>query len=181
MTRPVWGLRPYGPGPVNALLFGIDRLGYYRERGFTVRPHGKLIDFMQLDLRYTGELQSSLSLEAGHEVFPNHFPVRPNPVIADGHLRSVSATLAYDSRPMIRRRRVDSRIPRATFTRITLYAEVASPRVIPNDFAFHRYWIELERRQRTLGLGLTTVQAAAGIATGVVPPQREFGVDLGLR
>jgi len=181
MTRPVLGLRPYGPDPVNALLFGIDRLDYYRERGFTISAHGKLIDFTQLDLRYTDELQSSLSLEAAHEVFPSHFPVRPNPVIADGHLRSVSATLAYDSRPMIRRRRVDSRIRRATFTRITLNAEVASPRVIPNDFAFHRYWIELERRQRTLGLGLTTVQAAAGIATGVVPPQREFGVDLGLR
>jgi hypothetical protein len=71
---------------------------------------------------------------------------------------------------MIRRRRVDSRIPRATFTRITLNAEVASPRVNPNDFAFHRYWVELERRQRTLGLGLSTVQAAAGLATGLVPP-----------
>jgi hypothetical protein len=179
--RSVLGLRPYRPDPFNALLFGIDRLDYYRERGFTLSADGKLLDFTQLDLHYNDELQSSLPVATGYSVFRSRFPVRPNPLIEDGHLRSVSATLSYDSRPMIRRRRIDSRIPQATYTRIALNAEVASPRVIPNDFAFHRYWVEFERRQRTLGLGLTTVQAAAGLATGQVPPQREFGVDLGLR
>jgi len=182
LSRATLGLRPRGPDPLNALLFGIDRLDYYRERGVTLGMHGKLLDFTQLDLRYADERQFSLPVTTTYAMFPNRrFPERPNPSIADGRMRTVAATLAYDSRPMIRRRRSDTRLAGATFTRVSFNVEVASPHFTPSDFWFHRYWMELERRQRTLGLGLTTLQAAAGIATGLVPPQREFGVDLGLR
>jgi hypothetical protein len=39
----------------------------------------------------------------------------------------------------------------------------------------------LVRQQRTLNLGISTLTAAGGIATGWVPPQRYFVVDFGMQ
>ena len=164
-----------------ALLFGIDRLDYYRERGLTVSLSTKLIDFTQLDLAYNDQWQSSLPAITDYSVFPSRLPLRSNPPIAEGRLRSVSAALTYDTRRMMRRDHMDFRLGGGTWTRITASVEVAAPDFIANDFNFRSYAIHLEQRQRTLGLGFTTLAAAAGLATGQVPPQRYFAVDVGAR
>jgi hypothetical protein len=179
--RSTFGSRSSGPDPFNTLLFGIDRTDYYRERGFTGTVSTKLLDFTRLDLQYDDQLQSSLPVLNGYSLFSGRQPIRSNPPIADGRLRTLSATLTYDSRPMMRRLRIDSRMRTNTSTRVTLSAEAALPKLIPDDFDFRRYGVQIEQRQRTLGLGITTITAAAGLTTGQVPPQREFGVDFGVR
>jgi hypothetical protein len=172
------GLRTYDP-TFDALLFGVDRLDYYREQGLTLSVSTKLLDFTQLDLAYHDAWQSSLPALADYSLFSSRFPMRPNPPIQDGRLRSLAGTLTFDSRPMMRRKQVDTRLRGGAWTRITLSAEVASPDLIANDFDFRSYGIRVEERRRTLGLGFTTLTAAAGLATGQVPPQRYFAVDVG--
>ena len=53
--------------------------------------------------------------------------------------------------------------------------------MLHGDFSYRRYSVLVERRQRTFNLGVTTLFAAGGLATGWVPPQRYFAVDFGMR
>jgi Family of unknown function (DUF5686)/Carboxypeptidase regulatory-like domain len=178
--RPTLVSRDYNP-TVRALLFGIDPHDYYRARGWTATFSTKLVDFTRLDLRYTDVRQSSVGLVTGYAVFDGDEAPRPNPPIADGRLRALSATLAYDSRPLLEQNGRAYYLGTLTHTRISLDAEIAAPRLIPSDFAFRRYTLELERRQRTLNLGVTSLHAVASLATGRVPPQCYGVIDFGMR
>ena len=159
---------------LNELLFGRDLQDYYRAHGYALTASVRVLPFTRLDLRYTDEAESSLSL-AAYPLFGNRQFVRPNPPIADGPLRSVTAAVTYDSRPVVRRFDGDTRLAQLTSTRITLTSERAA--AAP---AWGRYAVQIERRQPTLGLGLTTLTLAGATTTGAVPPQREFGVNFGL-
>jgi hypothetical protein len=158
---------------LNALLFGRDLQDYYRAHGYALTASVRVLPFTRLDLHYTDETESSLSL-AAYPLFGNRQFVRPNPPIADGQLRSVTAAVTYDSRPVIRRFDADTRLRQLTSTRITLTGEVAA--AAPE---WSRYSLQIERRQPTLGLGLTTLTLAGATTTGAIPPQREFGVNFG--
>jgi uncharacterized protein DUF5686 len=162
-----------GGDDASALLFGRDRQDYYRARGYAITGSVRVLPFTRLDLQYTDESESSLPVATTYAVFPNRRSVRANPSIADGQLRSISATVTYDSRPVLRRLESDTRLFQASSTRITLTGERA--------FDFGRYSLQLERRQPTLGLGLTTLTVAGATTAGHVPPQREFGVNFGHR
>ncbi len=180
VTRPTFVSRAYNP-TYRALMFRLDPRDYYRERGFTLAAGTKLFDFTRLELRYDDQRQTGLPVVTDYSVFTARRPQRPNPGILEGTLRSVSASLTYDSRSMLRRKEGDAYLPSPTWTRVTLGAEIAPHDVLHSDFAYRRYSVLVERRQRTLNLGVTTLFAAGGIATGWVPPQRYFAVDFGMR
>ncbi len=166
---------------VEALLYRRDPLDYYRERGLTLTFSIKLLDFTRLDLHYNDQEQSTLPVVTEYSLLrPSRAP-RGNGFIVDGRLRSLSGSLSYDSRSFMRRNGLDSHLPSLTWTRVSVSAEVASPGLIPDDFNFRRYSLQLERHQHTLGLGVTTINALAGITTGTVPPQRYFTIDFGMR
>ena len=162
---------------LNALLFGRDLQDYYRAHGYALTASVRVLRFTRLDLRYTDEAESSLSL-AAYPLFGNRQFVRPNPPIADGQLRSVTAVVTYDSRPVVRRFDADTRLAQLTSTRITLTSELAAAPAAAA--AWGRYALQIERRQPTLGLGLTTLTLAGATTTGAIPPQREFGANFGL-
>ena len=180
VSRPTFVSRAYNP-TYRALLFRLDPLDYYRERGLALGLDAKLVDFTRIELRYNDQRQTSLPVVTDYSVFAVRRLQRPNPVILDGTLRSVSASLTYDSRSLLRRPDADVYLRSVTWTRLTLGAEVAARDVLHGDFSFRRYSLLIERRQRTLNLGVTTVVAAGGIATGWVPPQRYFTIDFGMR
>lgn len=180
MPRSTWISRGYNP-TVRALLFGIDPLDYYRERGLTLSAGTTLLDFTDLDLRYDDARQWSLPVVTEYSVFRRKQTSIANPPITDGHLRSVKAGLTYDSRSRIRRTHDEQILPSLSYTRVRLEGEFASPSLIPNDFDFRWYTLTLERRQRTFNFGVTTLTASGGIATGTVPPQRYFTIDFGMR
>jgi hypothetical protein len=180
VTRPTFVSRAYNP-TFRALLFRLDPLDYYRERGLTLALGAKLVDFTRLEVRYHDDRQTSLPVVTDYSLFSARRPQRPNPTIVDGMLRSVSGTFTYDSRSQLRRQDADVYLPSLTWTRLTLGAEIAAHDVLGGDFAFRRYSVLVERRQRTLNLGVTTIFAAGGVATGWVPPQRYFAVDFGMR
>jgi Family of unknown function (DUF5686)/Carboxypeptidase regulatory-like domain len=172
--------REYNP-TYRAMFFRLDPYDYYRERGGNATLTSKLVNFTRLSLKYTDVRQSSLSVVTDYSVFSTDRVQRLNPLIRDGRMRSLSGTLSYDSRPLLREGGQAFYLQALTRTRVTVDAEVASPGLIPNDFDFRRYSLMIDRQQRTLNLGLTSIMAEAGIATGTVPPQRYFVVDFGMR
>ncbi|PYO27078.1 MAG: hypothetical protein DMD73_10615, partial [Gemmatimonadetes bacterium] len=180
VNRPTFVSRSYDP-TYRALLFRLDPLDYYRERGLTLALGSKLVDFTRLELRYNDQRQTSLPVVTDYSVFSARRPQRPNPPIVEGTLRSVSGSLTYDSRSMLHRPNADVYLPTLTWTRLTLGVEVAAHDVLGGDFAFRRYSLLFERRLCTGNLGITTLLAAGGVATGWVPPQRYFTVDFGKR
>ena len=180
INRP--SLAPHSMDPtVEALLYRRDPLDYYRERGLTLSFATRLLDFTRLDLHYNDQQQSGLPVVTDYSVLQPSRAPRVNGFIVDGRMRSLSGSFTYDSRSLLRRNGQDSRLPSVSWTRIAVSAEVASPSLIPNDFDFGRYSLQIERHQRTLNLGVTTINALVGITAGTVPPQRYFTIDFGMR
>jgi hypothetical protein len=181
-SRPTLVSRDYNP-TYRALLFRLDPLDYYREHGWTLSLNGKLLDFTEVDLRYKDVRQSSVDVVTDYALFSVDRLQRPNPAVVDGRLRSLRGSIIYDSRPLLRSKGQDYYFEQfgQGRTRISLIAEFAAPHLIADDFDFQRYSIQVEHRQRTLNLGLTTIVAAAGVARGNVPPQRYFAVDFGMK
>jgi hypothetical protein len=180
MRRPTLVSGAYNP-TFRALSSRLDPLDYYRERGLGVSVSVRPFAFTRLDLQYTDARQSSLDVTTDYTLFSVARLVRPNPAITEGHLRSLGASLSYDSRPLLKDKGVDYRLRRLTWTRITVGVEIAAPDLIPNDYSFRRYTLELVRQQRTLNLGITTIMAVSTLATGYVPPQRYVTVDFGMQ
>jgi hypothetical protein len=176
INRPTLIGRPHNP-TFSALLRHTDPLDYYREHGATMSTGARLFAFTRLVLGYNDLGQSSLGATTDYALFPTRQSQRPNPPIVDGTVRSVSANVTYDSRPLLSRDGRLFQLPSPTWTRLTVTTEVALPALSSDGLDFRTYSIQLERRQRLPNLGLTTINAAAGIATGTVPPQRYFAVD----
>jgi hypothetical protein len=164
---------------VEALLYRTDPLDYYREKGFSVFVSGRVANFTTLRLQYNDFEQHALVVTDDYSVFGSSKPIRQNPPIVPGHLRSISAALTFDSRRLLKRKRRDFYLLTWPYTRITVGAERSRPSTIASDFDFFRYAIRLHREQRTFSLGLTSVDAYAGASTGDLPPQRYFTVDFG--
>ncbi|HXY19073.1 MAG TPA: hypothetical protein VEH83_03680 [Gemmatimonadales bacterium] len=177
-TRSAPTLVSAGYNPTYRALFArLDPLDYYRERGLGLTAGTDLFDLTRLEIAYLDARQSSLPLVVFGD--STRHPIRPNPPVADGRLRSVSATLTWDSRQLRRERGTDRPLGAPAWTRVTLGAEVSAHDLLASDFSYRRWSLQIERRQRTLW-GTTTVSGAAGVATGWVPPQRYFTVDYGM-
>ncbi len=180
VTRPTFVSGSYN-ATVRALLFRVDPLDYYTERGTTVSLDTKLLDFTDLSVKYDDYVQSSLVAVSDYSVFPAHRTQRSNAPITPGRLRTLSVIVSYDSRPMRRLPLRDERLQPDTWTRLSLSAEIAAPGIIPNDFAYRRYTLQFQSRRRVFGLGITTLNIVAGTSSGALPPQRYFTVDFGPR
>lgn len=178
VSRPTLISRTYNP-TLLALTARLDPLDYFREVGITGFLSTKLLPFTQLDLEFNDLAQSNLSVVTDYALFDVERLQRLNPDITEGRLRSATAALTYDSRPWLRSKGRDRQFPAFPSTRFTIAMELSLPD-LGSDFAFRRYSFQFERRQRSAGLGSTTIGAAGGIATGTVPPQRYFTVDFGL-
>jgi len=176
--RPAMVSGDYNP-TFRALLSRIDPLDYYRERGGRAFASGKLVKGTRLEVSYLDALQSSLPVTSDYALAPKPRALRPNAAIAGGRLQTLGATVTYDSRPLLKEKGRDYRLRQLVRTRVTASAEVAAPDLFPGDFSYRRYVLRVERTERTLNLGITSITAVGGLATGWVPPQRYFTVDFG--
>ena len=176
--RPALVSGDYNP-TFRALLSRIDPLDYYRERGVRAFASGKLFRGTRLEVSYLNALQSSLPVTTDYAVVPRARDLRANPGIVGGRLQTLGATIAYDSRPLLRENARDYRLRQLVQTRVSAAVEVAAPDLFPGDFSYRRFVLRFERIQRSLNLGVTSITAVGGIATGWVPPQRYFTVDFG--
>jgi hypothetical protein len=181
---------------LQALWSGSDPIDYYHEKGWRISASTKLVDQTRLRAVYSDFRQRSADLVTDYNFAGNDIdrrfwdtigpgPVpsdlydgpRDNPPIADGRLRSMTVEFEYDSRKMFRNKGRDVRLDEAQLLILHTGVEYASPGFIDNDFDFRRYYLDLRRRQRTLGLGITSIRLYAGRTEGDLPPQRYFAVD----
>jgi hypothetical protein len=161
----------------NAFLFKIDPFDYYREQGFELNASVKPVDYTRLTVSFSDFRQTSLSTTVGHSVFRKSIHHRANPPIIDGDLRSLSAVMRYDSRPLINNKGVELSTDPTDYFLCEIGAEYSSPDFAGSDFDFRRYFVRAQWQSRASGLGITTLTGYAGTADGHLPPQRYFSVD----
>ena len=162
-----------------SLLNRYDNLDYYHERGFAFEIETKLINRTRLRLGYRDFDQYSVSNNTTFSILDNGEPHRINPGITDGKLRAVSAQFTWDSRPLMKTKKQIIQLQALPYIIFRAGIEYALPDFIDNDFEYSRYFLALERRQRTLGLGITSLSVYAGASDKILPPQRYFTIDFG--
>ncbi|MEW5924152.1 MAG: DUF5686 family protein, partial [Candidatus Zixiibacteriota bacterium] len=162
-----------------SLLNRYDNLDYYHERGFAFDIETKLLNQTRLLLGYRDFDQYSVSNNTTFSLMDNGEPHRINPGIEDGKLRAVNAQFTWDSRPLMKTKNRITRLSALPSIVFRAGVEYASPEFIDNDFEYSRYYLALERRQRTLGLGITSLSVYAGGSEKILPPQRYFTIDFG--
>jgi hypothetical protein len=162
-----------------ALFFKIDPFDYYREKGFGLYANVKIVNKVTLSVGYDDFKQFTTPRLLKHSIFKTDYEGRNNAAIADGHLRSITSRLTYDSRPLVLNKGKELRFGEISFTQAILISEYASPDLIHNDFDFHRYGLWVRRQQRTLGMGITSVTAMVGGSDNALPPQKYFTMDFG--
>jgi hypothetical protein len=174
---PVVFADPRHSSTLAALLFKADPLDYYQEKGLRLFAGLRPIAHTRLRLTYADYKQRSAGVATDYGVFYPDKATRDNPAIVDGHLRSAALSFRYDSRKLIDNKGSDFRMFDVRYTEFTAGIEYASPEFIANDFDFVRYYAKMFRRQRLLGLGITSLEAYWGDADGDLPLQKHFTVD----
>lgn len=170
--------RDYNPSTL-ALLAQFDPFNYYQTQDLELHASVKPFSYNRLTLLYHDEAHRSLPVSTDYRMFVRDQPLRDNPAITMGTLRSLEARWVYDNRPLYRQEGRDVMMDATRYTRVTLGAEFASPDLIDNDFDFSRLYARIHRRQQTLGLGITSFDLYAGTSAGTLPPQRFFAADFG--
>ena len=168
----------YNP-TIMALFNKTDPLDYYRERGVHVDANAKLTNQIGFTIGYNDHRHYTEVNHTEYSIFRSSKQHRANPQILEGTMRSGSVRVAYDSRPVAKLKNQEVRFSAVPMTQLEGTIGFASPDFIDNDFDFVQYSLELRRRQRTLGMGLTTMRAVVGGSDRSLPPQRYFTVDFG--
>jgi len=159
---------------VGVLLGGSDYFDYYRKEGFRVEA-GIAFDRPQVSIEagFRSEKHASLPHTTNYDLLGTS-PLRENPVILEGDLQSLSATLVIG----------DSFNPLGLFgqNRIALSIEHSDPDFLGGDMAFTRYDIAVDGRlptffRRRLLANTLDVRLTAGTSSGDLPPQRRGIVD----
>jgi len=169
----------YSPG-FSVIINWYDPFDYYRVKGIDVSTSLKLVDQTRLRLGYNDVRHYSMPVNSDFSLFgDDDEQPRDNPPIVEGRLRSVAAEFRYDSRKMFNNKGEDIRIDDLQYLAFSVGIEYASPDFVDNDFDFRRYYVDIRRRQRSFGLGVTSLRLYAGASDGDLPPQRYFSVDFG--
>ena len=152
-----------------SLESGTDYFDYYRSAGFTLTAGADLdkID-TELSALYRAEEHSSLPKTNDYDIFGSKKTQRDNPSIQEGHMQSVTLTVATGRRQdllgFVGQRRV----------------EIQMERSLPgSDFSFGRYRLVADWRQNTFGQrrllpNTLDLRLVAGRSSGSLPLQRAF-------
>jgi len=170
--------RTYDPSGL-ALLAQLDPFNYYQAQAFRAWTEFTPVRSWRLYLDYRDEAHHSLALNTDYSLLGRSRPVRDNPAIDAGSLRSFGARVAFDSRPFMLNKGREQRLGQTQYTRIVASGEISKPGFVDSDFDYTRFRVQLLRRQRTLGMGVTTLELLGGGSDGDMPSQRWFGVDDG--
>ncbi len=164
--------------PATWNLFGkTDPYDYYLEKGFSLFISSNLKNKMNLFISYQDYNQYSEFINTDYSLFSKDKQYRTNLVIKDGKLHSFYARLKYDSRPLLRIKGRDAVLLSQLFTLYELGVEVASPKMIKNDFDFIRYYTRLKRTGNFILPGINTIEIYLGASSGSLPPQNYFTID----
>ena len=165
----------------SAFVNRVDPNEYYRDHGLLLSAGIRVLPYTRVEVRYDDAHQSTLDTLPSSGFRPSRFPPVPNPPIADGHLRLVGGTVTFDSRQLVRSRLGDGMMAGGSWTSLALSVDVSAHDVLASDYSFRRYSVRLEHQQRWGNVGITTLTAVGGVATGYTPPQQYFTVGYGIQ
>lgn len=148
---------------------------YFRAEGWeaTVRLNDRDRD-LSLELGYLSERHRSLAASSGYDLLGSRAPLRINPEVAEGMLRSMRAVAGYN-------RNEEYSYGVTGIRRAVVELELSAPG-LGSDFDFRRLRAGLEwnfptfHRRRILPNTLD-LAFAAGTSSGELPPQRLGAVD----
>jgi hypothetical protein len=167
---------------------------YYRQKGvqlnaaLRVHPHAELI------AAYRYERQEPLHVETDFSLWNSDDPIRPNRPATDGHLSAFVVGATFNGTPFdeeslegtYRRHQLDTlfgqRLPgvedhdMTPLWRLDWTTEISAPDALRSDFDFTRT-ILAARAELPMSRHQTfSARGVAGWSTGVLPPQRQFGL-----
>jgi len=177
-SRPtILNSREFNPTSWN--LFGkTDPLDYYHEEDLVSSVKIGVTNKTDLTVMYRDARERSETNTTEYSIFARGKDYRENPAIRDGTNRSFQARISYDSRPRYKIKGRDyTGILSSLYTKLTIGVEIASPKLIDNDFDYLRYYLHVRHAGRTIFPGVTTVEVYAGGSDRDLPPQRYFTVD----
>lgn len=160
-----------------SLMAKYDQLDYFLEKGFAIGFDIRPLRKTTLAVSYHDYNQYSTANSTNFSLFRGDVDHRSNPKIGDGKLRSVTTSLRWDDRALMKNKGRELVIGGIPYTIAEAGIEYADPDMIDNDFDFRRYYVSLRRVGRLLGLGITSLYGYAGGSDGILPPQRYFTVD----
>lgn len=148
---------------------------YYRAEGWeaTARLDDRNMD-LSLELGYLSERHRSLAASSGYDLLGSRAPVRFNPAVAEGILRSLRAVAGYN--------RNEEYTYGVTGLRRAVVGMEFSSGALESDFDFRRMAARMEWNVPTFHLrrilpNTLDLVFAAGTASGSLPPQRLGAVD----
>lgn len=163
---------------VSMLLGGSDYYDYYRNEGFSAAA-GYRFDRLEttLSVGYWNEKHTALAQTTNYDFLGEATPLRPNPVIREGDLRAVTASVAIgdDFNPVgVTGRRC-----------LALTVEHSAPGGLNSDYDYTRYTLVFDWRQETfyrrrLLPNTLDVRLVAGTSSGDLPVQRAHVADASL-
>lgn len=156
-----------------------DPFDYYYEKGFRSYFSSKLLNHTKLTVAYKDYRQTSVGVNTEFSVFSPDAVHRPNPQINNGKLRAMSSEFTFDSRKLTNIKGKDRIGPQTQYTFFRMGMEYSSTKRLRSDFDFQRYYLYLFRRQRTGGLGITSLTLYGGFAKEQLPPQRFYQIISG--
>jgi hypothetical protein len=168
---------------------------YYRERGIqvyaAVRPHPRA----ELFAAYRYERQEPLHVETDFRVWNSDDPFRPNRPAVDGHLSAIVVGATFDGSGLDeesiegsyrrhqldtlfgqRLRGVDRDEDMLPLWRIDWTSEISAPDALHSDFDFTRSIVAVRTELPMSPHQTFSARAIGGWSTGVLPPQRQFGL-----
>jgi hypothetical protein len=134
-------------------------------------------DHTLLSVEYRDFRQSSMVKHTDYGIFRNSITPRDNPPIIDGTMRSVAATLRYDSRPRIDNKGEDIIWDPNRYFIFETGIEYSSSDILDSDFDFRRYFARFWAQLTPFGLGTTRLSGYTGSSDANLPPQRFLIVD----
>ena len=159
---------------VGAFFNKQDYRDYYYADGFRFSIDANPLMRLSLRLEYRNELERSAPVVTDFSVFRQLTPFRPNPLIAEGMMRSMKFNIRYG----------DDRAPLGLVTQnsVELEVEHSNRDLLASDFEFNRLVVRGEARIETFSRRLLfpptlNIKFTAGTSSGTLPPQRLFGLE----
>lgn len=162
-----------------ALFAKEDPSDYFEGEGFSLFTKQRAGDELSIEVRYLDEREHSLQVNTDFSLFNRAAQYRPNALILDGHLRSTSLSLRYDTRKLIQLGPLN--VPDDTYDSWNIGAgvEYADQSFLRNDFTFLRSSVTVHMRKHLLGDRSISFYGRFGYAGHALPPQRLFDLPYG--
>ena len=159
---------------MGALFYGEDPNIYYHEKGYEIHASSKVTGQTRLSIGFNDFEYGSRPLRSDYSFFGKPEDIRQNMAISDGRIRSATAALTFDSRPLINNKGRIEAMQVSQFVTATAGIEYSSPDFANSDFDFKRYFVKMNATTGATGLGETSLFGFAGKSEGNLPVQKRF-------